>query len=147
MKNKKRSNSDILGSMSWKNQHADTSADIRNLFTSNFASVYIIDSRQISTSDLSSDNQRDDLSEFEVSYDSVYKQLLALNPNEGAGLDGLPNYFIKNCAAGLCEPLTHIMSVFLQRSVFPSACKLSYITPIYKAGIKSDTSNYRPICI
>ncbi|CAD6222047.1 GSCOCG00005308001-RA-CDS, partial [Cotesia congregata] len=70
-----------------------------------------------------------------------------LNPNKGAGPDGIPNIFLKNCATEICEPLTHIFNKSLQSGTFPSVWKLSYVCPIHKNGQRSEVSNYRPICI
>ena len=88
-----------------------------------------------------------DLSFLDVTFDIVLKELLLLNTRKGAGPDGLPNQFLKNCAISLCELITHIFNTSLKTGIFPSALKISYITPIHKSGNKSGVANYRPICI
>lgn len=45
------------------------------------------------------------------------------------------------------EPLAHIFNASLQQGIFPREWKLSFVTPIHKDGLRSDVSNYRPICI
>lgn len=85
--------------------------------------------------------------DFQAEFNQVHKLLLSLDHKKGAGPDKLPNVFLKNCAVGLCEPLTHIFSKSLLEGVFPTAWKTSYVTPIHKHGQRSDVSNYRPVCI
>ena len=88
-----------------------------------------------------------DLSKLTVIYDVVFKQLNQLNVKKGSGPDGVPNLFLRSGGIGLREPITHIFSNSLEFGVFPSVWKLSYISPIHKAGIRSEVTNYRPICI
>lgn len=77
----------------------------------------------------------------------MLKVIKNLNDKKGAGPDGIPNLFLKNCAIGLCEPITHIFHKSVAEGVFPREWKLSYVCPIYKYGFKSSITNYRPVCI
>lgn len=147
VKCKRRSNSDIPSTMSWNNRTANSGIEVSNLFASFFESVYIHDTHQRPSL---AEPQRvlfPTLNEFEVSIEVVYKTQLSLNTKKGAGPDGLPNSFLKNCAISLSEHLTHIFSASLQSGTFPTYWKLSYVCPIHKDGPRSDVSNYRPICI
>ena len=47
----------------------------------------------------------------------------------------------------LCEHLTYLFQLSLEKGVFPDDLKIAKLTPIYKAGDNSDVSNYRPISV
>lgn len=85
------------------------------------------------------------LSLVHVTVDEVHDKLLALSPNKGAGPDGIPPSFIKQCASALSPPLCMIYNKSLQMGEFPSIWKVAHIVPIHKAGDSSDCANYRPI--
>lgn len=147
IKDKKHGNTDIPSSMSWINQSASTGQDISNLFASFFKTTFSSDHNSNHHINANANVLKANLNSLEVNYDDVLKQLLKLNPNKGAGPDGIPNLFLKNCATEICEPLTHIFNKSLQSGTFPSVWKLSYVCPIHKNGQRSEVSNYRPICI
>ncbi|CAD6227956.1 GSCOCG00012025001-RA-CDS, partial [Cotesia congregata] len=105
-----------------------------NLFASFFKSIYNV-------------NAYDSSTPLHVTYDDVYKQLRKLNDRKEAGPDGVPNILLKRCAAGLAEPITHLFDISLRSGVFPAAWKISFISPIHKAGPRCDVTNYRPVCI
>ena len=44
-------------------------------------------------------------------------------------------------------PLTHILNLSIEKSVWPEAFKSAEIISIYKAGNKSNITNYRPISL
>ena len=91
--------------MSWNTRKADNGEEISNLFASFFKSIY----ENNNEVPLNQCNKLSiDSEDFNINFDEVYKQLTSLNVKKGAGPDGLPNLFLKNCAAGLCEPITHI---------------------------------------
>ncbi|XP_053955139.1 uncharacterized protein LOC128861205 [Anastrepha ludens] len=148
IKDKKRGNSDIPASMVWDNQSASSGVEISNLFAQFFKSIYApVSDDSVTLAHSHPYTQSVNLNDFEVTFDNVFKQLNSVDPSKGAGLDGLPNAFLKNCANGLCETLTHIFQSSLQCGVFPTDWKLSYISPIHKEGPKKTVTNYRPICI
>lgn len=148
VKDKNRSSSDIPSSMVWDDLSANSGPDICDLFASFFHSVYAPNNRHgAAAATYNPGPQNILLNDLTVSYDEVLKLLLSLDPRKGAGPDGLPNLFLKNCAISLCEPLTHIFGESLSGGIFPSSWKLSYITPIHKDGSKAMVTNYRPICI
>lgn len=54
--------------------------------------------------------------------------------------------FKKNAANSLAEPLTILFNKSLVNGLFLKEWKISFLTPIFKAGSKQIISNYRPIC-
>lgn len=149
IKNKRRNEADIPSTMNWNGTTASNGKAVSNLFASFFKSIYNVDVNDFScpANPNENNNQDMDLSELHVTYDDVYKQLRKLNHRKGAGPDGIPNILLKKCAAGLAEPITHLFDVSLRSGVFPAAWKMSFISPIHKAGTRCDVTNYRPICI
>ena len=63
------------------------------------------------------------------------------------GIDGIPNYVLKNCAMSLCEPLHHLFVQCFNQSYLPEEWRIHKIVPIHKSGDKSSVRNYRPISL
>ena len=57
-----------------------------------------------------------------------------------------PVFFLKEIADCICIPLSILVNKSLKEGAHKSWTK-AIITAIYKKGLKSDTGNYRPICI
>ena len=70
-----------------------------------------------------------------------------LKINKSSGVDDVSFNIIKKCFGVLCELLTYLFQLFLEKRVFPDDLKIAKVTPIYKAGDNSDVSNYRPISV
>lgn len=147
IKNKKDNNSNIPSNMHWNDLIAESGTEISNLFANHFKETYTTSIPHGVDGHRKINDQDVNLSAFEANFDQVFKQLLSLNPKKGAGPDGLPNMILKNCAVGLCEPISHIFSKSLELGTFPTAWKLSYVSPIHKNGPRSEVTNYRPVCL
>lgn len=105
IRNKKRSNnSEIPTNLVWNNRLANTGDEASNLFAAFFESVYpTMTQLPRPIQDINQhiqDNHRT-LNDLEITVDNVKKTLLSLNSKKGAGPDGIPNIFLKNCATGL----------------------------------------------
>lgn len=125
IKNKKRNGIDIPFSMFWGEEMANNGSEVTNLFTSFFKSIYATDSDStlsapVTQAEEKSTYQDVNLSKFNVRFDDVFEQLRKLDAKKGAGSDGVPSLFLKSCAAGLTEPITHIFSKSLESGIFPS---------------------------
>jgi hypothetical protein len=88
-----------------------------------------------------------DLPPFHFSFEEVGHALLELETNKGARPDGIPPIILKNCATAFALPLCLIFNNAISTCVFPDKWKLSYVTPIFKAGSRNDVTNCRRIAI
>ena len=77
----------------------------------------------------------------------VFNSLSALDSTKGAGPDGLPPLFLKQCARSLAYPIVAIFNRSLSSGIFPGKWKVAFIRPIHKSGNIHNVENYRPISI
>ena len=83
----------------------------------------------------------------ETNPNEVQKLIENLKMKKSAGFDELSAKFLKMCAPYISEPLAFIFNSSIINGVFPDLLKTAWVTPIYKKGVKSDPSNYRPISV
>ena len=67
--------------------------------------------------------------------------------SKGSGIDKLPRKFLKDCAKILSKPISEICNFSISHGIFPNACKVAKLKPIFKKGKKVEPSNYRPISL
>ncbi|XP_052755871.1 uncharacterized protein LOC128201816 [Galleria mellonella] len=70
-----------------------------------------------------------------------------LNLNSAPGLDSISTKMLRRACNFIIEPLTHIINLSLSSGQFPECWKSAAIIPIYKDGLQTDPSNYRPISL
>ena len=70
-----------------------------------------------------------------------------LGSKKASGPDKIRNEMIKAGVQNLKSALYKLFNVILKSVFFPSSWCEGIITPIYKSGVKNDSSNYRGICI
>ena len=63
--------------------------------------------------------------------------------SQAACIDKLSGRFFRDAAEILSRPIFEICNLSITSGVFPDACKIAKLKPIYKKGIKTDPSNYR----
>ena len=63
------------------------------------------------------------------------------------GVDGINAKTIKTIAPYIVTPLQHIFNLLIEHAIWPDSLNSAEVVPIYKAGAKSDISNYRPISL
>ena len=66
---------------------------------------------------------------------------------KSTGIPGLPAWLQKDGSDAISEPLTLLMNRSLREGYVPDEWKHALVTPVHKAGSKSDPSNYRPISV
>ena len=77
---------------------------------------------------------------------SVFLALDRLKPT-ATGADGLPVWFLRQCAPVIAKPLSHILLLSINESVVPTQWKTVHITPIAKVAQAVKCTDYRPISI
>lgn len=73
--------------------------------------------------------------------------LIAKLKNGGNDKNSLPVFILKQISKFIVDPLTYLINQSFQTGVFPDVLKLARITPIFKSGVPTDVSNYRPISV
>ena len=88
-----------------------------------------------------------DFSLNKTSENKVLKIILKIEISKAAGIDKLSGWFLRDAAEILSRIICEIWNLSISRGVFPDACKIAKLKPIYKKGKKTDPSNYRPISL
>ena len=68
-----------------------------------------------------------------------------IKSSKTAGVDKLSGMFLKDGTDILAKPVSALCNLSISQGVFPSACKVAKLKPIFKKGKKTDPSNYRLI--
>jgi len=79
--------------------------------------------------------------------DLVQTPLQSLDLKKSTGPDGLSARFLREVAAEIATPLTHLYNASLSSGKFPYDWKRSHITPVHKGGNMEDLCNFRPITV
>jgi hypothetical protein len=139
---------EIPNLMIYHNNPVCGNENIVNTFAEHFSSVYddIVTTQPASACD-NPVGLSVDFKNFDFTSDSVFYELTNLDCNKGAGPDGLPPFFYRNCCTSLTDPLWRIFKYSLNSGVFPNCWKSALVTPVFKSGSKQNFENYRPISI
>ena len=65
--------------------------------------------------------------------------------SKASGIDKLPGRFLKDGAKILSKSISEICNLSISHGIFPNACKVAKLKPVFKKGTKVDPSNYMPI--
>ena len=63
------------------------------------------------------------------------------------GYDDIPASLLKMSLPCITAPLVHISNLSLSEGVFPDACKIANVVPLFKNGDPMLFSNYRPVSL
>ena len=66
-----------------------------------------------------------------------------MKTNKSVGYDNIIDNVVKIFGGELCDPLLYIFNLSFSSRIFPDSLKIGKVTPIYKAGNSSNSSNYR----
>ena len=83
----------------------------------------------------------------QVSESFVAKELKKLKSNKPTGLHNIPARLLKDGANALATPLAILMNRSINEGSIPASWKYAIVTPVFKSGSKSDTSNYGLISV
>ena len=87
------------------------------------------------------------LAAITVSENEVYSILASLDVSKATGPDGLSPKLLKEGASSIAPSLTKLFNISLEKAIFPAEWKKAHVTPIFKSGDASLSSNYRPISL
>ena len=62
-----------------------------------------------------------------------------------SGTDKLPGRFLKDGTKILSKSVSEICNLSISHGIFPNACKVAKLKPIFRKGKKVDPSNYRSL--
>ena len=143
--NSKRKCNEYPNEFTYENRKSCSGQEIVNMFADYFATVYSTDSYDASPCEVSTTNIF--IPEYRIPISAIYTKLSSLDINKGPGPDGIPPILLKSCSFNLSRPLFHIFNLSLHSGIFPDFWKVSFITPIFKSGLRSEVANYRSITI
>ena len=83
----------------------------------------------------------------EITEDEVLTELKNLKANKGFGQDNISPKFLKDSSYVISSTLTSIFNQSLKMEKFPDEWALARVSPIFKAGLKTELGNYRPISV
>ena len=78
---------------------------------------------------------------------SVKKAIKKLKRNSASGPDGFPPLLFKGSAECLTGPLSLLLTSFFSVGQIPKEWLRAIVTPVYKNGSASMSTNYRPISL
>ena len=116
-----------------------------SMFNKYFASVGIVDD---GTQPIGLQTQPANvLDRVEFDERNVLLAIQKLKPNLSAGPDGLPPLLFKRLQTSLAKPLALLFTQLLSVGTVPDIWKQAVIVPVFKKGLTSAVSNYRPISL
>jgi hypothetical protein len=68
-----------------------------------------------------------------VSADEVFQSIKRIKSNYVQGPDGIPAFFVKDCASVLSQPMSILFNICMKTGTFPEIWKISKILPTHKA--------------
>jgi len=87
------------------------------------------------------------LGSFDITPDIILKFVRKCKTGTSPGPDGIPQSFLKQFISQLLLPLTELFKYLRHLGHMPSQWKTANITPVFKKGLSSEVSNYRPISL
>ena len=82
-----------------------------------------------------------------TSEENALKVMTNIESFKAAGVDKISSSFLKDITNILAKPISPICNLSSSQGVFPNACKVRKLKPIFKKGKETDPSNYRPISL
>ena len=77
----------------------------------------------------------------------MLKIIKKIDISKAAGINRLSGCLLQDGAEVLLRPISENYNLSISTKVFPDACKVAKLKPIYKKGKKTDPSNDRPISL
>lgn len=130
--------------LSYKDEQISDPQHIVNAFADHFKNAYN-QTPPTYTTDLNIDTDPEHFHLSAINEQDVEHEVKQMLINKPAGPDGIPPKIISKCISHLKAPLAHIFSFSLQSRIFPSALKVSNVTPVPKKPGEVNISGHRPV--
>ena len=79
--------------------------------------------------------------------DFLFKLLNNVEVTKAAGTDQISGKSLKDGTRILAKPISELCNLSMTLGSFPDASKTAKVKPLFKKGLKTDPSNYRPISL
>ncbi len=83
----------------------------------------------------------------DFSIEEVRQCLKCAKNGKASGPDKIRNEMLKAGDSDFQNTLRHIFNAILKSSIYPDSWKMSYLSPIFKAGDTEDPNNYRGVTV
>ena len=147
----KSSKTTIITEIKHENQSVTDASSISNTFNTYFNEIGINLASNVKQSSNSPETHLPNCnSQFQMQNASVidvHKILSSIDVSKSTGHDGISNKLLKDSADIIAYSLTLIFNTSINTGIFPNDFKTAIISPIHKAGCKTECNNYRPISI
>ena len=77
----------------------------------------------------------------DASEEEVLKIMTNIESSKSAGVDKLTGRFLKDGTNILVKPISAVLNLSISQGVFPNACKVAKLRPIFKKEKKTDPSS------
>ncbi len=82
-----------------------------------------------------------------IQQERVHELRSDLDEHKTTGLDGVSAKLLRLASLILTRSITKILNTSINTGHFPTKWKMGTVTPIHKAGNKSECNNFKPITI
>uniref|UniRef100_A0A8D8Z6R9 Endonuclease/exonuclease/phosphatase domain-containing protein n=1 Tax=Cacopsylla melanoneura TaxID=428564 RepID=A0A8D8Z6R9_9HEMI len=97
------------------------------------------------TTDYSIDTDPEHFHLSTITEQDIEYQIKQMSINKPPGPDGIPPKILSKCLAHLKAPLAHIFTHSIKTGIFPSALKVSNVTPVPKKSGDLNVNMHRPV--
>ena len=84
---------------------------------------------------------------FPNSTSEIETEISAINVRKATGPYSIPSNLLKLLKSVISKPLEIIFNASLARGIVPNKFKIARVLPVFKNGIQTNMSNYRPISL
>ena len=87
------------------------------------------------------------MAEISITVKGVECLLANINPSKAGGPDKVVGIFLKTLSKELAPFFAHLFKLSYDTGDLPSLWKEQWVNPIFKKGLRSKPSNYRPVSL
>ena len=121
--------------------------DLANSFNTFFINAGAPDTTHQYVEKFMGDRVGQDFSFAPISENTLLSIIRDLKDDTAPGYDDIISKTVKDTAASIVIPLSHIINLIINTGHYPKQLKQGKVIPIHKGGTKHDLGNYRPISI